>query len=74
MTATIRMGEATRKKVKQGWLVKAFVYCDTLRDFDDVIKFLCENTRLDNWLGQENQWDGKQWTWEVWALDTEGKE
>ena len=65
----IRMGESTRKLARSGiWVVRVDVHCENLRDLEDIIKWLSKKTRFWEWACEDNQWDGKQWTWKMVTL------
>lgn len=68
--APLRMGKAERKPIKSGgWLIHVQVYCDSFRPLDDIIDFLSKKTRFDNWVSDDSTWDGKQFTWNLFAKD-----
>jgi len=69
MDAPIRFAGATRKPRKAGgWLVKASIKCADFVPIDDIVDYLAKVTNVSEWISDDGEWDGKDFTWNLIAI------
>ncbi len=68
MDAPIRFAGATRKPRKGGgWVVRAAVKCNDFVPIEDIFDFMAKQTNISEWVTDDGEWNGKEWTWNLLA-------